>query len=112
MVASENSEKNLELNPKSEENKAMEIDTIEKNEASLVSDGEQKKINFFKRNQIGVTVFCAILGLRYVWIIQSARIDLDYIAALVSILFDSPIALIIACLAQWISNKFKKKKKC
>ena len=79
-------------------------------EQQQISEVKQRKINFFKKNQLGIIVFSVILGLRYIWIIQSARIGLDYIAALVTILFDSPIALIIAALAQWISNKFKKQK--
>ena len=110
MVASENSEKNLELNLKREENEAMEIDSIEKNEASLTSDSEQKKINFFKRNQIGIIVFCVILGLRYIWITQSTS---NFIAGFIIVLLDSPIVLIIAVLVQWISKKVKKSaKKC
>lgn len=73
---------------------------------------KQSKINFFKKNQVGIIVFCALLGLRFLWIGQKADKGLsDYFAALLTILFDSPIILILAVLAQWITNMFKKNEK-
>ncbi len=79
-------------------------------EYKQIMEEKQTKINFFKKNQIGIIVFTAFLGLRFIWMIQKTHSFEEIAGVFFAIILDSPIALLLAVLIQWIWNVIKKKK--
>jgi len=75
---------------------------------SQVNEKKQRKANFFIKNQIAIIVFITLLIIRFIWLFMKADFVLDIPAAFLSILIDSPIALILGVLAQFGWNKIKK----
>lgn len=70
-----------------------------------------QKINYFKRNQVGIIVFSVLVGLYFILRLQANTNGTEgVISVFLQTIIDSPIALGLAALSQWISNKIKKNK--